>query len=169
MRRFLLAAIIGGLALGWAGQARACGSYLRIQVLQALADGANSASIEELRAAGPAALDELFRLRDAMTKSLAEKTKQQGPTPDDVRQIESLQQRIQRLDEIIDRLATGPSYEERVRIMRQDLGPWLYEYMPAVSIGVTHSIVGVGPKVGEWPLIPGHMGLHNWEYVTRGR
>jgi peptide/nickel transport system substrate-binding protein len=74
-----------------------------------------------------------------------------------------------RLDEIIDRLATEPSYDERVRIMRQDLGPWLYEYMPAVSIGVTHSIVGVGPKVGEWPLIPGHMGLHNWEYVTRGR
>jgi len=27
----------------------------------------------------------------------------------------------------------------------------------------------VGPRVGEWPLIPGHMGFHNWEYVTRGR
>jgi hypothetical protein len=25
----------------------------------------------------------------------------------------------------------------------------------------------VGPKVGEWPLIPSHMGIHNWEYVTR--
>jgi hypothetical protein len=24
-------------------------------------------------------------------------------------------------------------------------------------------------KVGEWPLISGHMGLHNWEYVTRAR
>jgi hypothetical protein len=61
------------------------------------------------------------------------------------------------------------SVEERVRIMREELGPWLYEYMPAVSIGATHSIAGVGPRVGEWPLIPGHMGLHNWEYVTRGR
>jgi hypothetical protein len=25
----------------------------------------------------------------------------------------------------------------------------------------------VGPKVGEWPLIAGHMGFHNWEYVGR--
>ena len=31
----------------------------------------------------------------------------------------------------------------------------------------THSIAGIGPKVGEWPLIPGHMGVHNWEYVSR--
>ena len=51
--------------------------------------------------------------------------------------------------------------------MREEMGPWLYEYVPGVSIGSTHSIAGVGPKVGEWPLIPGHMGLHNWEYVTR--
>jgi hypothetical protein len=43
-------------------------------------------------------------------------------------------------------------------IMRRELGPRLYEYMPAVSIGVTHSIVGVRPNVGEWPLILGHMG-----------
>jgi hypothetical protein len=34
-------------------------------------------------------------------------------------------------------------------IMRGELGPWLYEYMPAVSIGVMHSIVGAGPNVGE--------------------
>src|SRR5262247_2288222 len=69
------------------------------------------------------------------------------------------------LDALIDRLQAEPSYAERVRIMREELGPWLYEYMPAVSIGPTHSIVGVGPKVGDWPFIPGHMGLHNWEYV----
>jgi len=73
------------------------------------------------------------------------------------------------LDERIDRLATEPRREERVRLIREELGPWLYEYIPAVSIGVTHSIVGVGSKVGEWPLIPGHMGLHNWEYVTHPR
>ena len=24
-------------------------------------------------------------------------------------------------------------------------------------------------RTGEWPSIPGHMGLHNWEYVTRAR
>ena len=23
--------------------------------------------------------------------------------------------------------------------------------------------------IGDWPLIPGHMGFHNWEYVTRAR
>jgi peptide/nickel transport system substrate-binding protein len=73
------------------------------------------------------------------------------------------------LDAFIERLGAEPSDEERVRIMREELGPWLYEYVPAVSIGATHSIVGVGPRVGEWPLIPGHMGLHNWEYVTRVR
>jgi peptide/nickel transport system substrate-binding protein len=71
------------------------------------------------------------------------------------------------LDALIDRLQAEPNATERVRIMREELGPWLYEYMPAVSIGPTHSIVGVGPKVGDWPLIPGHMGLHNWEYVSR--
>lgn len=73
------------------------------------------------------------------------------------------------MDAFIDRLAAEPNFDERVRIMREELGPWLYNYMPAVSIGATHSIAGVGPKVGEWPLIPGHMGLHNWEYVTRAR
>jgi hypothetical protein len=73
------------------------------------------------------------------------------------------------LDSFIERLASEASVEERVRIMREELGPWLYEYMPAVSIGAAHSIAAVGPRVGEWPLIPGHMGLHNWEYVTRTR
>jgi peptide/nickel transport system substrate-binding protein len=73
------------------------------------------------------------------------------------------------LDAFIERLAAEASAEERVRIMREEMGPWLYEYMPAVSIGATHSIAGVGPRVGDWPLIPGHMGLHNWEYVTRAR
>jgi peptide/nickel transport system substrate-binding protein len=74
-----------------------------------------------------------------------------------------------KLDEFIDRLATQPNYEERVQIMRDELIPWLYEYIPGVAIGTTHAIAGVGPKVGEWPLIPGHMGFHNWEYVTRAR
>src|SRR6266545_2165446 len=72
-----------------------------------------------------------------------------------------------KLDAFIERLGAEPNAAERARIMREEMGPWLYEYMPAVSIGATHSIAGVGPKVGDWPLIPGHMGLHNWEYVTR--
>ena len=72
-----------------------------------------------------------------------------------------------KLDAFIERLGAEPSVAERTRIMREEMGPWLYEYMPAVSIGATHSIAGVGPKVGEWPLIPGHMGVHNWEYVSR--
>src|SRR2546427_1526231 len=72
-----------------------------------------------------------------------------------------------KLDAFIERLGAEPNVAERTRIMREEMGPWLYEYMPAVSIGATHSIAGVGPKVGEWPLIPGHMGVHNWEYVNR--
>jgi peptide/nickel transport system substrate-binding protein len=74
-----------------------------------------------------------------------------------------------KLDGYLDRLGAEPSAAERTRIMREEMGPWLNEYMPAISIGATHSIAGIGPKVGEWPLIPGHMGVHNWEYVTRGR
>src|SRR5262250_1966131 len=66
-----------------------------------------------------------------------------------------------KLDEFIERLGAEPRYEERVRIMREELGPWLSAYAPAVSIGTTHSIVGVGPQIGDWPLITGHMGLHN--------
>ena len=72
-----------------------------------------------------------------------------------------------KLDELVDRLATEANYKERVRIMRDELGPWLQEYVPGVAIGAAHAIAGVGPKVGDWPLIPGHMGFHNWEYVTR--
>ncbi len=73
------------------------------------------------------------------------------------------------LDEFIERLSTQPNDAERVRILREEMIPWLYEYIPGVAIGATHAIAGVGPKVGEWPLIPGHMGFHNWEYVTRAR
>jgi hypothetical protein len=51
--------------------------------------------------------------------------------------------------------------------MRDEMGPWLYEYVPGIAIGAAHAIGGVGAKVGDWPLIPGHMGFHNWEYVTR--
>jgi peptide/nickel transport system substrate-binding protein len=74
-----------------------------------------------------------------------------------------------KLDAFIDRLGAEPNAAERARIMREEMGPWLQDYMPGVAIGATHSIAAVGPKVGDWPLIPGHMGIHNWEFVTRGR
>src|SRR5499433_2678349 len=70
-----------------------------------------------------------------------------------------------RLDAFIERLATEPDQAERVRIMRDELEPWLYEYIPGVAIGAVHTIVGVGARVGEWPLIPGETGFDNWEYV----
>ena len=73
------------------------------------------------------------------------------------------------LDAFIDRLAIEPDQAERVRLLRDEMIPWLAEYIPGVAIGAAHAIMGVGPQVGEWPLIPGHMGFHNWEYVTRGR
>ena len=72
-----------------------------------------------------------------------------------------------KLDDIIDRLAVQPNYQERVRIMRDELGPWLHDHVPAVAIGSAHAIAGLGAKVGDWPIISGHMGFHNWEYVTR--
>src|SRR5262249_23961933 len=72
-----------------------------------------------------------------------------------------------KLDGLIDRLGAEPSLAERTRIMREEMGPWLYDYVPGISIAATHAIAGVGPKVGDWPLIPNHMGVHNWEYVTR--
>jgi len=72
-----------------------------------------------------------------------------------------------KLDGFIERLGAEASAAERTRIMRDEMGPWLNEYMPGVAIGATHSIAGVGPKVADWPLIPGHMGVHNWEYVGR--
>jgi peptide/nickel transport system substrate-binding protein len=72
-----------------------------------------------------------------------------------------------KLDEMIDRLAVQPNAQERTRMMRSELLPWLHDYVPAVAIGAAHAIAGIGPKVGDWPLIPGHMGFHNWEYVTR--
>ena len=53
--------------------------------------------------------------------------------------------------------------------MRDEMGPWLSEYVPGVAIGSAHAIAGLGPKVGDWPVIPGHMGFHNWEYVGRAR
>jgi hypothetical protein len=74
-----------------------------------------------------------------------------------------------KLDEYIDRLAVQPSHGERVRILRDEMLPWLGDYVPGVAIGAVHAIAGVGPKVGDWPLIPGHMGFHNWEYVAHGR
>jgi len=74
-----------------------------------------------------------------------------------------------KLDAYLDRLGAEPNPAERAKIMRDEMGPWLYDYMPGIAIGATHSIAGVGPKVGDWPLIPGHMGVHNWEYVTQKR
>jgi hypothetical protein len=73
------------------------------------------------------------------------------------------------LDELIGRLAVEPNAAVRVRIMQEEMLPWLREDIPGVAIGAIHAIVGLGPMVGAWPLIPGHMGFHNWEYVTRGR
>ena len=42
------------------------------------------------------------------------------------------------------------------------LGPWMHDHVPAIAIGAVHVIAGIGAKVGDWPLIPGHMGFHNW-------
>src|SRR2546428_5930868 len=56
-----------------------------------------------------------------------------------------------KLDEFIERLSTEPSYQERVRVMRDEMVPWLHDYVPGVAIGAMHTIAAVGPKVGDWP------------------
>ncbi len=81
----------------------------------------------------------------------------------------SLLMEHEKLDGFIERLSVQPDTAERTRIMREEMVPWLVEYMPGVAIGAMHAIAGVGARVGEWPLIPGHMGFHNWEYVTQKR
>ena len=70
----------------------------------------------------------------------------------------------------IDRLGAEPSTGGAGQDHREEMGPWLHDYTPALSIGTTHSIAGVGPRVADWPLIAGYMGLlHNWEYVSQAR
>jgi hypothetical protein len=105
MRRTFWAAIACGVAIGWAGGVLACGNHLQIQVLKAIADYAESAPpIAELREAGPAALGDLLALRDQMTKTLSDMSRNTEWTEDDKRQFENLQRRIARLDEIIDQV-----------------------------------------------------------------
>ena len=38
----------------------------------------------------------------------------------------------------------SPTQAERVRIMRDEMGPWLYEYIPASPSAPTHAIMGWG-------------------------
>jgi hypothetical protein len=96
--------MIATVTFGWASGTWACGNHLQIQVLKAIADDSGKAApIEELRAAGPAALHELFALRDQLTKTISGMGGKTW-TDDDVRQFESLQRRISRLDEIIDQV-----------------------------------------------------------------
>jgi hypothetical protein len=105
MRKIFLATLAGCLAIGWTGAASACGSHLQIQVLKAFADyPENPAPIAELREAGQPALDELFRLREQMTKSLTEASNRRESTPEESQQIESLRRRLEKLDEIIDQV-----------------------------------------------------------------
>ena len=63
------------------------------------------------------------------------------------------------LDGFIERLAVQPDQAERVRIMREEMLPWLREYIPGGGHRRHAYHCGVGPRVGEWPLIPGHMGF----------
>ena len=106
-----------------------------------------------------------FRARAYSGVALAYASPVVGPEPWDIlMRISHTKGAVQlffehpKLDEFLDRLATQPSYGERVRIMRDEMGPWLYDYVPGVAIGATHAIAGVGPKVGEWPWSPATWG-----------
>jgi len=105
MRRVVIAVLATGVALGWMDRTSACGTPLQIQVLRAIAgDAGVSAPIDELRADGPESLDWLLQLRDQMNKTLTEMSSRPQSSADDSRQIESLQRRVSRLEEIIDQV-----------------------------------------------------------------
>ena len=56
-----------------------------------------------------------------------------------------------KLDEFIDRLAAEPDKAERVRIMRDEMGPWLSDYIPGVAIGPPMPSLGWGRRWGNGP------------------
>ncbi len=47
-------------------------------------------------------------------------------------------------NEFIDRLATRAELSRAVRIMRDEMIPWLHDYTPGVAIGETHTTRGFG-------------------------
>jgi hypothetical protein len=108
MRRFLtIRIVLGGmlavLPLVASSEALA-DARLAAQVLRAIADyPANPAPVDELRAAGPKALDELFNLRDDIEEELAAASAA-APTPESLGVVAQFQRRLAKLDEIIDQV-----------------------------------------------------------------
>ncbi len=107
MRRLFTITALGGMlaVLPLIATGRALAEpNLAAQVLQAIADyPVNPAPVEKLRAAGPAALDELLKLRDQISRQLTE-TSAAPPTPETQGEVAHLQRRLARLDEIIDQV-----------------------------------------------------------------
>jgi hypothetical protein len=59
-----------------------------------------------------------------------------------------------KLDAFIDRLGGEPSAAERVGIMRDEMEPWLYDYVPAVAIGSTQHDRRLGAEGGRLAAHP---------------
>jgi hypothetical protein len=88
-----------GEALAWG-----CSGGFAAEALRALADSSEQPlPVERLRAGGPAALAELMSLRSQMQKQLVQFQKEE-PTKETTQQMESLQRRQVRLDELIDQV-----------------------------------------------------------------
>jgi len=94
---------VGAVACG--SRSLACGGYgLSAEVLRAIADYPDKPlPVEKLREQGPEALEELTLLRQRMQRQLAELIKQPD-SPERTAQVQQLERRQVRLDELIDQV-----------------------------------------------------------------
>jgi hypothetical protein len=103
--RTIVLTVMLALAVVPAGWVLACGGYgLSAEVLRAIADSPDQPlPVEKLREQGPEAVEELMLLRQRMLRQLEQLQKQEA-TKETAAQVESLQRRQTRLDELIDQV-----------------------------------------------------------------
>ena len=104
--RWVVLTVVLALAAGGGGtRAQACGGYgLSAEVLRAIADYPDRPlPVEKLREQGPEALEELMLLRQRMQRQL-EGLLKQPDSPERTAQVQQIERRQARLDELIDQV-----------------------------------------------------------------
>jgi len=104
-RWVVLTVVLAVGAIAGGSRSLACGGYgLSAEVLRAIADYPDKPlPVEKLREQGPEALEELMHLRQRMQRQLAELLKQPD-SPERIDQVQQLERRQVRLDELIDQV-----------------------------------------------------------------
>lgn len=70
------------------------------------------------------------------------------------------------LEGMVGRYLKLTSLDQRNRMIREEVAPWLYNQYQNIPIAAGSQLWGLGPKVAkEWPIEQGGAG-HRWEYVT---